>query len=231
MAVGNERATRSQGIAVRWPQSVASGSTMVDHRCVAAAPRCHHRRPAPESQGSDATATQHRRDSGSRAGAGDGGIQSIGAVCRHRIGRAGGGPNAEGSVLPEHRVPPALSDGVLNSRPGLLDNLVIVTGQSQCSGPAIDSALLARDYAPVANLLGTVATGVLGRFPPAPNRPPASAAAGGSANAAEAAQRSAKVERQLLPDSELAQPIPTDTQPLAIRPPSDTANSLTSDDG
>ena len=55
---------------------------------------------------------------------------------------------------------------MLNSRPGLLDNLVIVTGQSQCSGPAIDSALLARDYAPVANLLGTVATGVLGSFTP-----------------------------------------------------------------
>ena len=49
---------------------------------------------------------------------------------------------------------------VLAAHPERIANAVVVTGQSQGSGPAIGSALIARDYAPELRLLGIVATGV-----------------------------------------------------------------------
>lgn len=83
---------------------------------------------------------------------------------------------------------PAESRSVLDSaraalaaRPGLIANAVIVTGQSQGSGPAIGSALIARAYAPEIRLLGAVATGVVSTVPDGPYRPPASTVAGGGA--------------------------------------------------
>ncbi len=69
----------------------------------------------------------------------------------------------------------------LAARPGQIANAVLVTGQSQGSGPAIGSALIARDYAPELRLLGVVATGVVSSFPEGPYKPPASTVAGGGA--------------------------------------------------
>lgn len=69
----------------------------------------------------------------------------------------------------------------LAARPGLIANAVIVTGQSQGSGPAIGSALIAQAYAPELKLLGVVGTGVVSTVPDSPYQPPASTAAGGGA--------------------------------------------------
>lgn len=70
---------------------------------------------------------------------------------------------------------------VLAAHPGRIANAVVVTGQSQGSGPAIGSALIARDYAPELRLLGIVATGVVSSFPDGPYKPPGSTVAGGGA--------------------------------------------------
>ena len=69
----------------------------------------------------------------------------------------------------------------LAARPGLIANAVIVTGQSQGSGPAIGSALIAAEYAPDLKVLGAVGTGVVSTVPDGPYRPPASTVAGGGA--------------------------------------------------
>jgi hypothetical protein len=69
----------------------------------------------------------------------------------------------------------------LAARPGVIANAVFVSGQSQGSGPAIGSALLARDHAPDLKLLGVVGTGVVSTVPDGPYQPPATAATGGGA--------------------------------------------------
>lgn len=68
---------------------------------------------------------------------------------------------------------------VLAARPGVIANAVIVSGQSQGSGPAVGSALLAREYAPDLKVLGVVGTGVVSTVPDSPYQPPAGPVAGG----------------------------------------------------
>ncbi|MFO1327399.1 MAG: lipase family protein [Rubrivivax sp.] len=69
----------------------------------------------------------------------------------------------------------------LAARPGRIANAVLVTGQSQGSGPAIGAALIAREYAPELRLLGAVGSGVVSHFPDGPYKPPVSTVPGAGA--------------------------------------------------